>query len=873
VEVSSRRSYGTGCLIAPGLILTARHVAAADPNDVVQVRAQGCTDFVEAEVVWEDNALDAALLKADRNVVGAGLPVVRFGEIVCDYADRRAVCTMTGFPRAMRRTAPGGAHRVVDDLKTVDGRIVPDTGSRSQLYAFEIDGSKPPDATKWQGISGAGVFCGGVLIGLVRIVDRDWDSTLLVLPLSHLTQAEGFARTITAHTGMPPRLQPADLQQLLSTAPDPVLSSSHLLDPRSQVVGNHSTSDLIKRIERWCLAPQPMDVTVLTGLGGTGKTRLITEVLNHMSASRPDRQPWSGGFLAEKPTHRDYAMLGSGTYPLLIAVDLAETRISQIRDVATVLSHRHRGDRVRIVLLARSAGNWWEGLRRHLRSRQIGPVSDIFQVTSDEALGDSSPEDVYVDAKAAFAARIRLLQHAGHGDGTWVRPVVADAPRRFAAGIEDSYGQPVIYHHIAALADVLAHANPDFALRDDPMDVLLGNEENYLYRIAKNHLPEGALDTKLIRTLVVAQSLAGARTVAEAAAAIQAGFHAHHHAYGAATALESPQVRALDTILATAYPATDGAHWGSMGGPLAQALLTEVESDSGNEFVEQFLRHDDLADDQCRQALSTIAHTAQEKPELAAAAQRAVAAAPQRLLPLAATAVATELRADQAQQWLAGVKSAVVERARQRAADPGIYQWAADYLAQVPQHPASDPDDQRKFSGLIDAVLTQEPATSTAEVHRHDESEPSAATPRTLLVKTQVSWPIRLLATLLAACHLVLVVGATSSAIFSDSLRQEGWSRWMYLVLTFSANIAVPVLYGAARPSARDLVTWIWPLFVITLDTSFAVLAHLATPEPFPLWVLWPVIFSAGLYTLTFAWLIWIGQLRTDPDPDQSASA
>ncbi|WP_432068328.1 hypothetical protein [Streptomyces sp. C10-9-1] len=42
----------------------------------------------------------------------------------------------------------------------------------------------------------------------------------------------------------------------------------------------------------------------------------------------------------------------------------------------------------------------------------------------------------------------------------WPDSVVADAPRLHGAGIEHADWQPVIYHHIAALADVLAHANP-----------------------------------------------------------------------------------------------------------------------------------------------------------------------------------------------------------------------------------------------------------------------------------------------------------------------------------------------------------------------------------------------------------------------------
>ncbi|MFJ7629793.1 hypothetical protein ACIQZN_25180 [Streptomyces sp. NPDC097595] len=61
---SGEKSYGTGYLIAPGLVLTALHVAQPEPRQV-QARDLVHTEFTEARVVWSDPRLDAALLEAD----------------------------------------------------------------------------------------------------------------------------------------------------------------------------------------------------------------------------------------------------------------------------------------------------------------------------------------------------------------------------------------------------------------------------------------------------------------------------------------------------------------------------------------------------------------------------------------------------------------------------------------------------------------------------------------------------------------------------------------------------------------------------------------------------------------------------------------
>jgi hypothetical protein len=108
VEVVNPRvpMSGSGALVAPGLALTAYHVACpgGDRQPVTVRDKAGRT--AEAANVWSDAELDAVLLETDRIVLGAGLPVARWGELTCDYPDARPVCSMTGFPRAMRLPHP-----------------------------------------------------------------------------------------------------------------------------------------------------------------------------------------------------------------------------------------------------------------------------------------------------------------------------------------------------------------------------------------------------------------------------------------------------------------------------------------------------------------------------------------------------------------------------------------------------------------------------------------------------------------------------------------------------------------------------------------------------------------------------------------------
>lgn len=875
-------SYGTGCLIAAGLVLTAHHVAKPAAGSGVRVRDMESASFTDAVVVWENTELDAVLLKADRSLVGAGMKAVRFGELVCDYPAYRPPCTLTGFPRAMRRKASASPVSYINDAKTVLGYVNPHTGSRSRVYGIEVDGALPSQPTDWQGLSGAGLFCEGTLIALMRSVPTKWQGVLLALPLSHLLAADGFAQTVAAHTGTPARLQPADLKPLFDTLPEPKLSSSYLLDPRAQVVNLTGMTQLTDQLERWCRSRDIVDVATVTGLGGTGKSRLVTELLHRLTqttASSTGQRPWSGGFLAETPGHTDYGMLGAAAYPLLIAIDLAETRLSQVNDVVKALANRHDGyTNIRVLLLARGPGNWWSALRRQLRAQHVGASCETFSITPGDALSGLSTEDIYISAKADFARRIRLLQHAGQNDDTWKHGAVADAPRQFGADVESAPQQPVIYLHIAALADVLARANPDLAREDSPMEVLLGNEENYLLRIAASLLPAGTYDRKLIRTLVTAQFLAGARTAQEGRAAVSAGFDVHHHGYRGGPP-DQRQLAAWDDVLATAYPSNNGAHWGTVCEPLAVTLLTDVEDTSGNEFVEHFLQHDALKEDQRRQALSAIARTADEQPDLAASAHRAVAAAPERLLPLAAKTITAELSADRATQWLADLQNAVTHRARQPEADQDTYQWATELLseaqAQTTSHPtdgsAANVNDVETYLRFLDDFsewsqrqLQRNAAQSSGSNDDDSETATQSDGTQLVLVKPTVSRPSRILITAVALCQLLLVAAVSSGAALTSDFADR-WVLWLSLpTMNLGMDFFIASVYGGTQ-LPRSFATWVVPPFTLFVHVLAGMMLNEQWPLPSgypPPWLLWPTVFTPGLLALPYAWRTWFGQLR-----------
>jgi glycosyltransferase involved in cell wall biosynthesis len=101
----------------------------------------------------------------------------------------------------------------------------------------------------------------------------------------------------------------------------------------------------------------PVKIQLLTGAGGLGKTRLAIEL-----CQQRQRNGWCSGFLARDDSTRTWDSLQKQQQPLLIVIDYAETRQDTLLALLKAILKSHYSQPIRILLLARGGGEWWEQL-------------------------------------------------------------------------------------------------------------------------------------------------------------------------------------------------------------------------------------------------------------------------------------------------------------------------------------------------------------------------------------------------------------------------------------------------------------------------------------------------------------------------------
>ncbi|MFE9096586.1 NACHT domain-containing protein [Streptomyces sp. NPDC007264] len=209
---------GTGYLVADHLVLTAYHNiehAGSTAARAVEVRrlaphGEQQAAWAAAEVLWptqppdieRDPHSDAALLLITDS--GWQPPVsaspVRWGRLPAPspgaVADRIA-CVAVGFPQAEERDG-------TRDTKHIGGRIETLSGLKSGLITAHIDEVATPSAaggrSSWSGASGAALFCGNLLTGVLT-TDRTGNypgNQLVAVPLATLVGRPGFSTTVRA---------------------------------------------------------------------------------------------------------------------------------------------------------------------------------------------------------------------------------------------------------------------------------------------------------------------------------------------------------------------------------------------------------------------------------------------------------------------------------------------------------------------------------------------------------------------------------------------------------------------------------------------------------------------------------------------------
>ncbi|MEU9194323.1 trypsin-like peptidase domain-containing protein [Streptomyces hundungensis] len=297
VETGSGRRRGSGYLVCARAVLTAAHVVADATAVVVRCDADRDGEWsAPATVTWADRHSDLAVLSV---VPPPGAPAAvepaRFGRVA---DDRHGVIDVyaAGFPLWKRRTRREGTFR---ELHQADGTVATLSNLRTGTLEMTVApaGADPdPGASPWAGMSGAAVWAGHLIIGVVAEHHRsEGPGRLTAVRLDHALRGLGadkrgeLARLLClpgpgplplAGPGEPPGARvPGARAPDLRVVGVPVAYGIELFKNRT------SERDAVARH----LSDPAIRMVTITGPRGIGKSALAAKVMDLL-----DRGSWPG---------------------------------------------------------------------------------------------------------------------------------------------------------------------------------------------------------------------------------------------------------------------------------------------------------------------------------------------------------------------------------------------------------------------------------------------------------------------------------------------------------------------------------------------------------------------------------------------------
>jgi tetratricopeptide (TPR) repeat protein len=308
-----------------------------------------------------------------------------------------------------------------------------------------------------------------------------------------------FAPSVTGWLAT--RSESRDSATRTAELPRAVELPSRLLDPRRKVVDFAGREDELAWLTAWCETGTGPTLQLITGAGGAGKTRLALRF-----ADRARQLGWHPHWIGDGQEADALARIRAVTSGrVLLIVDYAETKTALyglLREAAT-----DAGAGLRILLLARSAGPWWDQLcasEPAVRDQVIAAGPEGRPLTP--AVAGFTDDELIRQAIPAFASELGVPppEHV-------VLTPMADRAR-------------VLELHAAALVAVLNSIRDPSASQvrvglADVLGELLHHEERFWLGTARTSgLLEGpaGLTPVAIRRIVAAGCLLGAGSEQEA---------------------------------------------------------------------------------------------------------------------------------------------------------------------------------------------------------------------------------------------------------------------------------------------------------------------------------------------------------------------
>ncbi|MFF2732372.1 trypsin-like peptidase domain-containing protein [Streptomyces sp. NPDC058008] len=415
------RRRGSGYRVGDTVVLTARHVVAGAGGVQVRFDADRPGQWsAAAEVAWSDEGTDVAVLAFAPPQGVAAVRPVPFGRV---DDDRHAVVAVhaAGFPLWKRRRGADG--RQFRELHQADGTVAALSNLRTGTLEITVRAAAAdpdPEVSPWSGMSGAAVWSGSRVVGVVAEHHR----------------GEGMARLtaaridhVLARVSAPRR---AELARLLAVDdPEALPGAGRSGGPASRAVGlpvAHGLELFKDRVEvrdaigRHLADPAVRMVTV-TGRRGMGKSSVAAKVMETL-----EQGEWPG---------RPRAPLPRG----LVNLSTRTSGVSLERlyfDCAEALGGDERGRLLEVWATERplrdKIGELFAAMRDDLFVILMDDLDDRLQ---DD--GGLDPEDelaVFLDCLFRTRSTPRLLATSG------IPPRLAPELRRFAVEVELSDGLP-----------------------------------------------------------------------------------------------------------------------------------------------------------------------------------------------------------------------------------------------------------------------------------------------------------------------------------------------------------------------------------------------------------------------------------------------
>ncbi len=485
----AQRSGGSGYLVGRRLVLTCRHViederGQAWPRLTVRLGhpRDGILPPVPATVAWThpDPRVDAALLQIDdAPSFSAGL--VRWGWFAGTSAVRYEGL---GYPQF----ADYDSGRGVEQL---NGTLAPLGAGPDGALLLDQKTAPEPRLRAWPGVSGAAVFSENLLTAVVIRDDQDFGNRRLhAVPVDALMGEPGFTRLIAQDTGTAPVLETVELSEFLESpdsSPGPQTPGS-LLAASAEAMDFTGRSEELAQMETWRdNGDRLFSVMLITGEGGQGKTRLA-----HEFAARSRQAGWAGGFLrtvrsadttGDSERMRNLAEgMREASRPLLLSVDYAETKYEEIAALADALERRPPTQPMRLLLLSRSAGAWWDDLLAEV----LGPDAAERLVLTALTEGTADRRSAYATAVSGLARYLAaLFSDMQPSNRSW-SDLAADLASHPPA-LDDPQLGNVLSLQIKALTSLLAAAADQAPGSMDDERSLITHEWRYLRRAAARH--------------------------------------------------------------------------------------------------------------------------------------------------------------------------------------------------------------------------------------------------------------------------------------------------------------------------------------------------------------------------------------------------